>query len=36
VRELPGVTDTETFVYLDLAKQVFDIGAASSYQVPAA
>jgi Lrp/AsnC family transcriptional regulator for asnA, asnC and gidA len=36
VRELPGVTDTETFVYLDLAKQVFDIGAASPYQVPAA
>jgi Lrp/AsnC family transcriptional regulator for asnA, asnC and gidA len=31
VRELPGVTDTETFVYLDLAKQVFDIGAVSSY-----
>jgi Lrp/AsnC family transcriptional regulator for asnA, asnC and gidA len=35
VRELPGVTDTETFVYLDLAKQVFDIGASSPYGVTA-
>ena len=27
VREVPGVTSTETFVYLDLAKQLFDWGA---------
>jgi len=27
VRSLEGVTDTETFVYLDLAKQMFDWGA---------
>lgn len=29
VREIPGVTATEAFVYLDLAKQVYDIGASS-------
>lgn len=29
VRELPDVRDTETFVYLDLAKQVYDLGAAA-------
>ena len=27
LRSLDGVTDTETFVYLDLAKQMFDWGA---------
>ena len=29
VRSLKGVRDTETFVYLDLAKQMFDWGARS-------
>jgi Lrp/AsnC family transcriptional regulator for asnA, asnC and gidA len=29
VRSLKGVRDTETFVYLDLAKQMFDWGAPS-------
>ena len=35
IRELPGVTATETFVYLDIAKQVYDIGAAPSSHLEA-
>jgi len=35
VRSLEGVTSTETFVYLDLAKQLFDFGAlAANGHVP--
>ena len=30
VRSIEGVRDTETFVYLDLAKQMFDWGARSA------
>ncbi len=33
VRSLNGVRDTETFVYLDLAKQMFDWGAPSGSRV---
>jgi Lrp/AsnC family transcriptional regulator for asnA, asnC and gidA len=35
VRVLQGVTTTETFVYLDLAKQLFDWGAMPKYDGPA-
>jgi Lrp/AsnC family transcriptional regulator for asnA, asnC and gidA len=30
VRSIEGVTSTESFVYLDLAKQLFDFGAAGA------
>jgi len=35
VRTLEGVTTTETFVYLDLAKQLFDFGAVPAAAEPA-
>jgi Lrp/AsnC family transcriptional regulator for asnA, asnC and gidA len=35
VRTLEGVTTTETFVYLDLAKQLFDFGALPAAAEPA-
>jgi Lrp/AsnC family transcriptional regulator for asnA, asnC and gidA len=34
VRTLEGVVTTETFVYLDLAKQLFDFGAAPAAAAP--
>jgi len=35
VRALEGVTTTEAFVYLDLAKQLFDFGAVPAREAVA-